>query len=118
MSYPIDMWAKAFVETCVIEGAVHAVTLRRLIQPWWKLALVSVLLNLSTHPALWYVVPRFEPYLTWVAVAETGVWLVEGALLTAVLRRDDPTWRAAARGFGITLLANAISTLYGLLGWG
>lgn len=115
MNPPIELWARAFVATCVWELVVHAWTLRGVL-PARVLVPVSIGLQLCTHPALWYVVPRFEPWWAWVTVAEIGVWLTEAALLGVVLwRRRVP--RPAATGLGVTLAANLVSTGIGLLGW-
>ena len=45
MSYPIDMWAKAFVETCLIEGAIH--TLSGTLREELIVATIAILLILT-----------------------------------------------------------------------
>lgn len=113
---PLHLWARAYAETCVVEGLVHVALLRGTIVPLRRLVLVSWGLNTLTHPALWYAVPRFEPYLTWVAVAELGVWLTEAAALSVVLvRTGHPSRSAVPHALLVTLVANVVTTMIGLL---
>lgn len=77
-------YSLALVATVVIEGfiaLVYAAVRGECVTLW----LTNVLLvNLITHPALWFVMGRqvgdFSYFFTF-AVAEAGVWLVEAALL-------------------------------------
>lgn len=106
MSPPVGEWAQAFVLTLLIEGPIYGVGLRRAGLPWTQVLALILGVNLVTHPALWYVMPRFSPYWAWVLVAETGVTLTEGALIARQLG-----W---ARGLGLAVLANTVSTVMGL----
>jgi hypothetical protein len=65
----------------------------------------AALANTLTHPTLWFLFPRFAPYVLWVMVAELWVWLVEALLYREV---SDRPWELA-------LIANAATTALGLL---
>ena len=74
--------------------------------------LVAVGAQVLTHPALWFCLPRFEPYLAWVLAAEVLVTAVEAAWFAGWLRRaGHPSVRRAA---GVALVANVVSTVFGL----
>ncbi len=113
MSPPLSLWAVAFVVTCALEIPIvvwatrHSLGLRAVG--------VAFLLQVCTHPALWYVVPQFEPYLMWVAVAELGVTAVEALMLGGVLVAvGKPDW---PRAVGAVVVANTVSTTAGLVWW-
>jgi hypothetical protein len=110
---PVEVWAEAFVLTLAVETPVLMLSLPRPAARW---VVASLGLNCLTHPALWYVVPRFEPWAAWVAVAEVGVWATEALALAWVLRRQGEAPADAARwAAGATLAANVASTTVGLL---
>lgn len=136
---PLGLWAQAFLLTCVVELPIYFLLLRRrlgTVRPW----LLALAVNLTTHPALWYLTPRFEPYELWVVVVESGVVIVEGLLIALALWRvglwstkaPDPAapttappphaLRALGLGLGAAFTANVISTAMGFLvqalGWG
>jgi hypothetical protein len=74
----------ALLATIAVEGLlalVYAAVRGERVSRW----LTNVLLvNLITHPVLWFVMARQSgdlSYLSILAVAEAGVWLVEAALL-------------------------------------
>jgi hypothetical protein len=111
----VGLWARAFAGTLLWEGAVIQAMLPRGESRWaWAAAGLGV--NLATHPALWFLAPRFEPYALWLVVMEGLVFSVEAWLLSR--------WCAArgaplARTFAIraSVWANAVSTCAGLAGW-
>jgi hypothetical protein len=74
--------------------------------------LIGLLLNGLTHPALWFLVPYFEPYYAWVAVMEILVFAIEAGLLFALIVRSGVSLRYAAWTAGA---ANSVSTLAGIL---
>jgi len=116
MQPPLHEWAIAFALTCLLELPVYAVCLRNALRPWWRLLGVAFALSLTTHPALWYAVPRFAPFWLWLLVAESGVVACEGLLLTAVLiRLGQPRGHAFVVGLGSSLLANGFSAAIGLV---
>jgi hypothetical protein len=107
-------WLVAFVWTNAIELPVYALVVGRRFRRWWTLCLVVLAANVLTHPALWFLVPRFSPYWLWLAIAESGVVTVETLLLAVALTRAG----APAPGklaFAAALLANAASTAVGLI---
>ncbi|MCA9514594.1 MAG: hypothetical protein KC635_06620 [Myxococcales bacterium] len=109
------LWLEAFVLTCAIEIPIYALVLRRALPSLeWRL-LLAFGVQVATHPALWFVVPQWRPYGTWVLVMELCVFSVE-ALLVAAALRFRPT---LARALGIAALAsfaaNLTSTLVGFL---
>lgn len=125
MSYEL-MWLRAFAVTIAIEAPIYVALFRRrappgLPLPWGPALALAVALQAVTHPALWFVAARwlyFEPYWAWVLVMEVGVVLVEGGLVAAAVAAHGgrPTWRRAlAFGLVAALIANAVSTLIGLV---
>jgi hypothetical protein len=107
-------WIDAFVWTCAIETPVYVLLLRRSFRDWWAPVVVSVLLQLATHPLLWFVFPTEGDYWSAFFVLETTVSLVEGGLVALLLwRLREP--HALVRGIGAGILANASSAAMGLL---
>lgn len=107
---PIELWARAMLVTCLSEGLVHQ---DMAVPPLSRLGAVFMTLtvNLLTHPALWYLAPRFDPYWLWLLVMESAVVAVEAVVITLWLRGQGGS------GLRISLIANAASTVIGLLGW-
>lgn len=121
MNPPLTTWFLAFALTVMIEVPIVAVLLGKRVG-WPRAVLAGLGAQLVTHPALWYVVPRFEPYAAWLTVAEVGVFAVEAAVLVMLMRTVEPRWGVAlALGLGTSLAANAVSTAVGLalhaVGW-
>ncbi|TNF27832.1 MAG: hypothetical protein EP329_18955 [Deltaproteobacteria bacterium] len=114
MSYEL-LWLRAFALTVLIEVPIYTLFLQRFGRPVVAVVLVAIGLQVATHPALWFVAPRFEPYWAWVLTMELLIWLVEGLL--AGLAIDHPTGRGRAFAVGLlaSLSANATSTLFGLI---
>lgn len=111
-------WIWAFSLTVVVELLV--------IMPWSSsrglprtgtLTAVATA-QLLTHPALWFLFPRFEPYWLWLTLAETLVCLVEAVVYGIWLRKEGWTYPDAfGAGLGVSLIANLVSTAIGLLGY-
>ena len=114
MSPPPLLWLVAFLWTVALELPIYVAILRKRFTAWWAPCLLTLGVDLVTHPTLWYVVPRFEPYETWVLVSEIGVVLVEGLLVAAALRLRPTPLRALGLGMWASLAANAFSTVVGL----
>ncbi|MBT9559234.1 MAG: hypothetical protein IV100_24585 [Myxococcales bacterium] len=110
MTPPLMLWAAAFVWTCAFEFPVYFAVLSRSRPERSVLRIVVAALTAqwATHPALWYKVPRFDPYWAWVSVAEVGVTLVE---ILVVKRIAGVTWLQATLA---SVAANTFSTLAGL----
>lgn len=115
MKPEFSQWIVAFAITCLVELPYYALWLRGRVTPFWKVFVIAFALQVSTHPALWYVFPQFEPRWAYVLVAELCVWTVEAGLLLAVLRSKPTFWRAAGIAMAASLTANAASTVVGLL---
>lgn len=59
--------------------------------------------------------PRFEPYVAWLVVAELGVFLVEAVVYVVLLRRDPTAWGTTlSRALLASTAANALSLAVGL----
>jgi hypothetical protein len=103
-------WLRAFALTVAIEAAV-AVPLLARAEPHLARRLAAVLLvNLATHPLVWFLFPGVAARSTvrlalsevWALTAETGAYLVVWPRL------------GARRAFATSLLANAASFILGL----
>jgi len=121
MSPTMWAWAAAFGLTLLIEVPIVLGILRGQ-AVWPRLLLIAVGAQLITHPALWFVAPRFEPYWAWLVVMELLVTAVEAALYAGLIRTTVPTWtRPLVLGIAASLAANVTSTGVGLglraLGW-
>ena len=110
MTPPLMLWAAAFAWTCAFEFPVYFAILQRARPARGVLRIVVAALSAqwATHPALWYKVPRFEPYWAWVAIAEVGVTVVEIVVVKQLAR---VTWARAAVA---SVAANTCSTVAGL----
>lgn len=136
--HPVAEWWSAHWHTQVIEMPVYAVLLWWAFRRWWAVIPLSLVVNIVTHPTLWYLVPFWhmdgawlEPLLPhshlsrssfycWLIMAECGVFIVEGHMVGASLvlwgrekYRGAPF--AITYGLFVALLANIPSTLAGLL---
>ena len=83
---------------------------------------LAIGLQAATHPALWYLAPRFEPYPLWLLCMEALVTLAEATILATFLHLSHPDPTTAPRplptalfALGIAVIANTFSTLIGLL---
>lgn len=111
---PFEAWAWAFAWTVLLEVPLVVAFTWSLWGP--RSVLVGLGLQLLTHPALWYLFPRFSPYWLWLIVAEVTVAAAEAGVLAAGLRITGWSWPAALKGgLGISVLANLFSTLFGLI---
>ncbi len=114
MSYEL-LWLRAFALTVLIEVPLWAWLLRPRFERLYEALFVALILQVITHPALWFVAPRFEPYWAWVVVMELCVLTVEAGVAAAVMGRG-PGWGATIRlAFLASLVANGVSTVVGLL---
>jgi hypothetical protein len=102
-AYPL-----ALAVTLAAEVPVYAVSLRvsRLLTPARSAAL-AVLVNVMTHPLLWYGLSRAGP--AWFVPAEATVVVAEAAVCWLLLRRD------AALLLLTSVVANTASVLAGVL---
>ena len=102
LAYPL-----ALAVTLAVEVPVYAVSLpvARLLSGG-RAAALAVLVNLVTHPVLWYGLSRAGP--AFLVPAEAAVVLVEAAGCWAFVRRDPVLLLL------VSLVANTASVLAGL----
>jgi hypothetical protein len=107
------LWLFAFVWTLAIELPIYTIVLARCFQARWAVVVLTLAVNLATHPALWFVLPRSWPHD--IAIGEAAVVVVEAALVAIVLGQRVPLSQAVPRAVAAALLANAASYLAGLV---
>jgi hypothetical protein len=107
-------WPIAFLWTLALELPIYVLLLGRRFDRWWSICLLTLAINVATHPALWFVFPRFEPGWLWLLVAEGAVTVTEASLMAAVLSRSMPAAPALRRACGAAVAANVFSTVVGL----
>jgi hypothetical protein len=113
---PVELWAWAFAWTIALEVPIVAAFTHGRLGGLARAVAVGIGLQILTHPALWYVAPRFEPYALWLVVMESIVTAVEAATLAGALRLAGRPWREAALvGTGAAFVANLTSTLAGFV---
>lgn len=110
-----EMWFRAFALTVAIEVPLYALVLRRRFVRLWEVVLVASALQVLTHPALWLLAPRFEPYWAWVLVMEACVVTVEAGAAAVALGRGPGWGRTLRLALLASLLANGVSTAVGLV---
>jgi hypothetical protein len=112
MFFPVEEWLSAFVLTLVVETPIVVAVLRRAEPELLRLALIAVIANLATHPAVWFVFTQLflvgtAPYVftaeAWAVAAEAAVYLV-------VIRGVEPR-----RAVTASVLANTASIVAGLI---
>jgi len=103
----------ALLASMVVEGVTVALLFSRLERPKLVRGVgVAVLATLATHPVAWWSIGAAEPvvgYWTAVLIVETLVCLAEAIAYRLVV---PLAWPAA---LGVSVAANAMSTLAGLL---
>jgi hypothetical protein len=103
LAYPL-----ALALTLAVEVPVYAFSLRQArVLSFRRAAALGVLVNLLTHPALWYGLSWAGP--AWLVPAEAAVVLAEALALWLILRRDP------ALLLLVSLFANTASALAGLV---
>jgi len=113
--YPAEQWVEAFAVTLWMEVPVYLLFLRRSKLSFVEAFSVAMLVNVFTHPALWYVFPKwyvfpapFDSFYPWLLIAESCVSLTEGLLLGLATRRMG--WSIA-----VAFAVNTLSTTVGLI---
>lgn len=105
-------WLLAFLWTLALELPVYALWLAPRLRSAAATCGLVLAINAITHPLLWFVMPRPASYAAYLAIGESGVVVLEAALIAGVLRRHPrPVWIA----IGASLSANALSTAVGML---
>lgn len=116
MTPAISDWALAFGLTVLIEAPIVVAILRGPVI-WPRALIIALGAQLITHPALWFIAPRFEPYWLWVLVMETLVTVAEAVLYAGLLRTTTKDWgKILPRAILASIAANAASTGIGLAG--
>lgn len=114
MEYPFTEWLAAFAQTCAVELPLYLLFLRGRFAKWWHALAVVFLLQVATHPAVWYLAPRMDDYWMWFTVVELSVVCAEALLLWATLG-PRPSWKANfGRALNAAYVANSVSALWGL----
>jgi len=99
-------WLTAFILTLCIELPVLLVLLRE--EKIEKILLAGLLMNLITHPTLWFILPRIIPPEYYISLGETLVFLIEFVLLALFFRKQNKLMLLT-----ISFTANALSFLTG-----
>lgn len=106
-------WLKIFTLTYAVETPIYGAALRSQLAWRWTL-LLSLLLNLATHPIVWFVLPRlFDNQVTFALFAEAFAVTVEALILAAAARLREWPRREWLWCFGLAFVANAISATAG-----
>ena len=105
----LAVWTRAFLLTLAIEAPLVLIGFARV--GITKRIAIFFLANCLTHPALWFVFPRFDPYVIWLLLAETIVILVEWGVFAAAFRSTY----SARYALLISFCVNFSSTLVGLI---
>lgn len=94
-----------FLKTCVLEAPFYAMAFAT--RPMRRVLVALVLMNLATHPIVFFVIPRFfDTYLHAALFSEAFAPLVEMAIAVGLLRKLSPApW---------ILLANLFSWQIGM----
>jgi hypothetical protein len=116
---PFSTWLVAFVWTNALELPIYVLFLRRRFTRWWEPCLLCGIVNAVSHPAFWYLFPRFGSEGPWLVAAESTVTAIEAAIVFSALvwRARVPARNAAALALGASIAANLFSTLAGFLIW-
>ena len=104
-------WLRAFAITLAVEAAVATPLLGRAERSWVRRLGAVLLVNLATHPLVWFLFPGLAArHAIRVALSEVWALAAEGGGYLVVL----PSL-GARRAFAIALLANGASFAVGLL---
>jgi hypothetical protein len=105
-------WLRAFSVTVVIEVPLVVLLTRDLSSRWPRRAALALFGQLTTHPLVWFVLPRVPGLTLWqiTLVSELFAWLAESVLYATVLEDLRPL-----RAVGIAGVANAASFAVGLV---
>lgn len=87
MTY-VDVFGRAFAETCIIESAVAALLGGSLAGSGtrWKFALTAILASSFTLPLFWFIAPRYFRGPMLVPLAECVIIAVESCFYWALVR--------------------------------
>ena len=103
-------WLSAFIWTLVIELPVYELGGKSPPLPWWHMPVVTLGLNILTHPVFSWWTLVVAPPVAVVVLAEVMISVVEGFVLLAV-RRD----LGVPKVLGLAFSANGASYGLGIL---
>ena len=111
---PVESYPVALALTLAIEVPIYTLFLMKMYeQPGRRAATAGLLVNLATHPVVWFVLyPLLEPragYTGYAMIAELFAWGTEALLLSIWSGRRD------GRLAVLSLLANGASYLASVL---
>lgn len=113
----LALWGKAFAMTITLETPLYILGLRQVIGVLRTLV-ASLLVNLVTHPLVWFVLPRLFPEQVHYALASEALAITVEALMLAgacrLLRAPPRSW---VWFFGLSFLVNAASAILGQIGF-
>jgi hypothetical protein len=115
----LKVWLIFFAVTFVLETPVYVLALRRVTGSILKGALASLIVNLCTHPVVWFALPRLfvDDQVKYTLTAEGFAVSVEAAILIVtcrVLKWEHRPWLWL---LGLAFLANATSVAGGMIGF-
>ena len=112
--YPAEQWVEAFALTLWIEVPLCLIALRHTSLSFVESFCLAIGVNVFTHPALWYVFPKwsafpppFDDFYIWLVLAEGCVVLVEGLFFQLATGKT-------LYSFLLAFFVNLLSTLVGL----
>ncbi|MBX3126260.1 MAG: hypothetical protein KF718_06065 [Polyangiaceae bacterium] len=107
----VSLWFRAFLVTWLSEACVAVPMLRATRESRLRRFGAVTLVNVASHPAVWFVFPELGMTYLWMfVVAET--WAVSSETLAYRLVFPKLGW---LRALAIALIANGVSVAAGLL---
>lgn len=115
----LKVWLIFFAVTFILETPVYVLALRRVTGSIYKGVLASLVVNVSTHPVVWFVLPRLfvDDQVKYTLVAEGFAVSVEAVILIVACRVLGWEHRPWLWLFGLAFLANATSVAGGMIGF-
>jgi hypothetical protein len=114
------LWLVVFGVTYILELPIYALGLRGSVA-FARVVFVALVLNLATHPVVWFVLPKLfaNNQIHYVLVAEAFAVTVEGVLLWLIARWQRWPERCCSWLWctGLAFVANAFSAALGEVGY-
>ena len=99
-------WLTAFLLTLGIEIPVLVLLLRE--ENHYKTISAGFLMNLISHPTLWFILPSVLPKEQYIMLGEMTAYVIESILLLLFFRKEQKT-----RILLVTFIVNSLSFLTG-----
>lgn len=107
------LWAKVFAITIALETPLYVLGLSKVMSPV-RAVLASILVNLATHPVVWFVLPGvFPEQVHYALAAEAMAITVEAGLLFGACLLFRGNKKSLLWFLGLCFLVNAASTTLG-----